>query len=92
MFPHHKDLQYAGLLNPLDTPHHLRQTEFSQFRDGIVMDRPASNKKGKGAWVSCGLDKDVRVDIDAPAKSRVTGTSSYLGRPMFSIYYYSKVR
>lgn len=24
MFPQHKDLKYAGLLNPLDTPHHLR--------------------------------------------------------------------
>ncbi|CAH1786041.1 unnamed protein product, partial [Owenia fusiformis] len=23
-FPQHKDLQYAGLLNPLDSPHHMR--------------------------------------------------------------------
>lgn len=31
-FPLHKDLQYAGLLNPLDTPHHLRQETQFLFR------------------------------------------------------------
>ena len=73
LFPHHKDLKYAGLLNPLDTPHHLRQSEFSQFREGVILDRPASQKKGKGSWVNCGIDKDVRVDLNAPAGQRVTG-------------------
>jgi len=72
LFPHHKDLKYAGLLNPLDTPHHLRQSEFSQYREGIILDRPASQKKGKGSWVNCGIDKDVRVDLNAPAGQRVT--------------------
>lgn len=75
LFPHHKDLKYAGLLNPLDTPHHLRQSEFSQYREGIILDRPASQKKGKGSWVNCGIDKDVRVDLNAPAGQRVTGLS-----------------
>ena len=32
----HKDLKNAGLLNPLDTPHHLRANEFSKYREGIV--------------------------------------------------------
>lgn len=32
VFPLHKDLQYAGLLNPLDAPHHLRQTDDFPFR------------------------------------------------------------
>ena len=73
LFPHHKDLKYAGLLNPLDTPHHLRQSEFSQYREGVILDRPASQKKGKGSWVNCGIDKDVRVDLNAPAGQRVTG-------------------
>lgn len=31
-FPIHKDLQYAGLLNPLDAPHHLRQNDEFVFR------------------------------------------------------------
>ncbi len=36
LFPVHKDLKNAGLLNPLDTPHHLRANEFSKYREGIV--------------------------------------------------------
>ena len=29
-FPIHKDLKYAGVLNPTDMPHHLRATEKSR--------------------------------------------------------------
>lgn len=32
IFPIHNDLQYAGLLNPLDAPHHLRQQDEFPFR------------------------------------------------------------
>lgn len=39
-FPLHKDLQYAGVLNPTDMPHHLRASEFSEYREGVVLDRP----------------------------------------------------
>lgn len=31
-FPLHKDLEFAGLLNPLDAPHHLRMSNDFQFR------------------------------------------------------------
>lgn len=31
-FPIHKDLKFAGLLNPLDAPHHLRQNNTFAFR------------------------------------------------------------
>lgn len=31
-FPIHKDLEFAGLLNPLDAPHHLRQSNNFEFR------------------------------------------------------------
>lgn len=31
-FPLHKDLEFAGLLNPLDAPHHLRQSNDFKFR------------------------------------------------------------
>ena len=34
-FPIHRDLQYAGLLNPLDAPHHLRQNDEFAFRYGL---------------------------------------------------------
>lgn len=31
-FPLHKDLEFAGLLNPLDAPHHLRSSNDFTFR------------------------------------------------------------
>ena len=31
-FPIHQDLQYAGILNPLDAPHHLREDDEFLFR------------------------------------------------------------
>lgn len=31
-FPKHHDLDYAGLLNPLDAPHHMRQQDDGRFR------------------------------------------------------------
>jgi predicted SPOUT superfamily RNA methylase MTH1 len=42
-FPMHPDLQFAGLLNPLDAPHHVRLLDRCLFREGVVTD-----KKGKG--------------------------------------------
>ena len=33
LFPVHKDLRYAGLLNPLDCPHHPRATAFTTYRE-----------------------------------------------------------
>lgn len=35
-FPLHKDLEFAGLLNPLDAPHHLRQSNDFKFRLGFT--------------------------------------------------------
>uniref|UniRef100_A0A1A7WAE7 28S rRNA (uridine-N(3))-methyltransferase n=1 Tax=Iconisemion striatum TaxID=60296 RepID=A0A1A7WAE7_9TELE len=69
-FPVHKDLQYAGLLNPLDSPHHMRIDEESDFREGRVLDKPA--KAGKGSLVSCGMRKDVRIDKQLQPGLRVT--------------------
>uniref|UniRef100_A0A672IBM3 28S rRNA (uridine-N(3))-methyltransferase n=1 Tax=Salarias fasciatus TaxID=181472 RepID=A0A672IBM3_SALFA len=69
-FPKHPDLQYAGLLNPLDSPHHMRIDEESEYREGIVLDRPA--KQGKGSLVNCGMRKDVRIDKQLQAGLRVT--------------------
>lgn len=60
-FPQHRDLQYAGLLNPLDTPHHMRAADQCIYREGVVLDKPV--KKGRGSYVNVGLDK-VEVQID----------------------------
>ncbi|KAM9735218.1 putative methyltransferase C9orf114 homolog [Menidia menidia] len=69
-FPMHKDLQYAGLLNPLDSPHHMRIDEESEYREGIVLNKPP--KQGKGSFVNCGMRKDVRIDKQLQAGLRVT--------------------
>lgn len=52
---------HTGLLNPLDSPHHMRIDDESDYREGIVLDRPA--KQGKGSLVNCGMRK-VRMSED----------------------------
>ncbi|CAB1443744.1 unnamed protein product [Pleuronectes platessa] len=69
-FPKHQDLQYAGLLNPLDSPHHMRIDEESEYREGIVLDRPT--KPGQGSLVNCGMRKEVRIDKQLQSGLRVT--------------------
>eukprot|EP00033_Pygsuia_biforma_P002722 GCRY01003006.1.p1 GENE.GCRY01003006.1~~GCRY01003006.1.p1 ORF type:complete len:363 (-),score=87.43 GCRY01003006.1:48-1136(-) len=68
-FPKHRDLSYAGLLNPLDAPHQMRADEWSRFREGVV-----ANKKVKGdeAHINVGLDRDVRVKVPLKPGVRVT--------------------
>ncbi|NXX82599.1 CI114 methyltransferase, partial [Urocolius indicus] len=69
-FPKHEDLQFAGVLNPLDTPHHMRMDEDSEYREGVVLDRPM--KPGKGSFVNCGMRKEVQIDRHLQPGLRVT--------------------
>ncbi|XP_035730880.1 putative methyltransferase C9orf114 homolog [Vespa mandarinia] len=69
-FPIHKDLQYAGVLNPLDAPHHLRQQDVSLYREGVVSNKPV--KTGKGSQVNVGLLNEIRVDKELMPGLRVT--------------------
>lgn len=70
-FPIHKDLQYCGLLNPLDSQHHLRQHSDFPYREGVT-----TNKKVKEGSNSCfvnvGLLNDVKVDKRLNENLRVT--------------------
>ncbi|CAH0605854.1 unnamed protein product [Chrysodeixis includens] len=59
-FPIHKDLEFAGLLNPLDAPHHLRMSNDFQFREGITMNKKV--KPGRGSQVNVGLLQDISTD------------------------------
>nr|CAD7399159.1 unnamed protein product [Timema poppensis] len=68
-FPFHHDLNYVGLLNPLDAPHHLRQTDEFAFREGIVTNLPS--KPGQSS-VNVGLYKDITVDKALTPGIRVT--------------------
>ncbi|KAM6184860.1 LOW QUALITY PROTEIN: uncharacterized protein ACDL77_013433 [Rhynchocyon petersi] len=69
-FPKHQDLQFAGLLNPLDSPHHMRQDDESEFREGIVLDRPT--RPDHGSFVNCGMKKEVKIDKNLEPGLRVT--------------------
>ncbi|XP_066501666.1 putative methyltransferase C9orf114 homolog [Hoplias malabaricus] len=69
-FPKHPDLQFAGLLNPLDSPHHMRVDEEAEYREGVVVDRPC--KAGKGSFVNCGMRKEVQIDKQLQPGLRVT--------------------
>lgn len=58
-FPMHPDLQFAGLLPPLDAPHHVRVGDRSTFREGVVLDKKGQN----GSLVNCGI-RNQPVEID----------------------------
>ena len=73
LFPMHHDLKFAGLLNPLDSPHHMRQDEETLYREGVVLDQPVKAKeKGKGSYINCGLKNSVKVTKKLKAGVRVT--------------------
>ena len=69
LFPMSEDLKLSGLMNPLESQHHLRKDEWSPYREGCVLDRPVS---GEYSWVNIGLNKDCKIDQKLPPKTRVT--------------------
>jgi hypothetical protein len=68
LFPIHPDLKYAGLLNPLDAPHHLRSNEPSKYREGVATKLMCED----GTYVDVGLHKPVKVDLKVEPGTRVT--------------------
>lgn len=59
----HPSLRLAGLLNPLDAPHHMRADDLCPFREGVVLDRTI--KKGAGSFVDIGKRKVWAVKLVA---------------------------
>ncbi|KAL7551681.1 hypothetical protein ACHAWF_014872 [Thalassiosira exigua] len=59
-FPMHPDLQFSGLLPPLDAPHHLRKGDVACFREGVVVDKDGGEE---GSFVNCGVPNRL-VQID----------------------------
>ena len=52
-FPSQKLLEFVGLLNPLDAPHHQRVSENWDYREGVTTDLKCSQEAG--CWVDIGL-------------------------------------
>lgn len=70
-FPMHPDLQFAGLLAPVDAPHHVRAEDRCRYREGVVMDKVGPNKGG--SLVNCGIrSRPVEIDVSLPAGIRCT--------------------
>jgi len=67
-FPIHRDLQYAGVLNPTDMPHHVRANEISEYREGIVLE----NSERSGSLINVGLKKNCAVNKTLSPGLRVT--------------------
>lgn len=70
-FPIHKDLQYCGLMNPLDSQHHLRAHSEFAYREGVTMSKKV--KEGsQSCFVNVGLLHDVKVNQQLNENLRVT--------------------
>lgn len=85
LFPMHPDLRLAGTLPSLDMPHHLRRTDWCQYREGITLPQdlttksPGNSVKKHGLKLSkcmtrieTGLHQAVFVPSIIPASTRLT--------------------
>jgi predicted SPOUT superfamily RNA methylase MTH1 len=75
LFPMHHDLKFAGLLNPLDCPHHMRKDAVCQYREGVVTEsltQGSLRKRRRGSQVDCGMRKRIEIDKTLEEGTRVT--------------------
>lgn len=80
-FPMHPSLQFAGLLPPIDAPHHVRAEDHCRFREGVVLEdfkqeqhygkREAANKTT--CLVNCGI-RGRPVEINAKLQAGIRCT------------------
>jgi predicted SPOUT superfamily RNA methylase MTH1 len=84
-FPYHRDLKFAGLLNPLDCPHHVRAHEQTPYREGVTN---GTGKDGNatadiGLRMPCFLDRPVEegmrvtVQVDHYPPEHARGSSRH---------------
>lgn len=69
LFPIQKHLQYAGLLNPLESQHHFKESDDTDYREGLVLNKPCKNG---GSYVNIGLRYDAQIDRSLMPNVRVT--------------------
>lgn len=71
LFPMHRDLRMAGILAPLDCPHHLRYEEESPYREGVCVEAPHWATDHRSTWVFTGL----RDPVECKVRGQGQGTS-----------------
>jgi len=82
-FPSQKLLEFVGLLNPLDAPHHQRVSEIWDYREGVTTDLKCSQEAG--CWVDIGLmnkilvDKKIKPGVRVTVKKQNTTAGKYKG-------------
>jgi predicted SPOUT superfamily RNA methylase MTH1 len=52
-FPMHPDLQFAGILAPIDAPHHVREGDRTPYREGVVLETKSTTPGT--SLVNCGV-------------------------------------
>ncbi|KAI1279541.1 putative methyltransferase C9orf114 [Halotydeus destructor] len=74
LFPMQTDLQFAGLLNPLDSIHHLKTHDLAiPYREGVVSQKPTKEtSENSGSYIYVGLENDVQIDRVLKPGVRVT--------------------
>lgn len=76
LFPLSPALRFAGLMNPLDAPHHLRVNEICEFREAVVIpernDQISSNQHSTSSLADCGLRSMVRLNEEEKIGTRIT--------------------
>jgi len=73
LFPHHPDLSSVGLLPTLDTPHHMRQSDESLYREGATTSTVPKSEGGVMVHVGLG----VEVFLPRPIKPGVRVTVKF---------------
>ena len=63
-------MSYTGVLNPLACPHHMSQSDETEYREGVVLDKPV--REGHGSFANVGLLKEVQIDRQLQPGLRVT--------------------
>ena len=66
---------FPGLLNPLDSPHHMKADETPKYREGIIQKAPI--KEGHNSYALAGITKNVEIDRVLAAGMRVTIQMDY---------------
>jgi methyltransferase len=97
LFPHHPDLSSVGLLPTLDTPHHMRMSDNSMYREGAT----TSTVEG-GCMVNAGLSTEiflprpikpgVRVTVKFDEEQRAVAVKPTEPREKYGLYWGYTVR